>query len=221
VLADVKQKPASLAASVGAPPEEDPDEDPEDEPDEDPDDEPDEDPDDEPEDEPDDEPEEDPDDEPDPPSAGLFVLTVQAAVFAVPAARASSVAVPESAHIFFVEIIVILLVSDPTPSVASARGAARLDRRDDGVLDLAHRDQAVASLVGERRVERGPRRVEAGDRVVHVRLTVTRASHAERLPVGALVRGRRLDADRSDESDGETEGDGLPGIHGVLLDDER
>jgi hypothetical protein len=103
-LIPVKQKPASLAASVGpppSPPDDDPEEDPEDEPDEDPDDDPEDDPDE----DPDDDPEDDPDEDPDPPSAALVALTVQAAMFAELAAAATSVAVPESTHIFFVEII--------------------------------------------------------------------------------------------------------------------
>ena len=40
-----------------------------------------------------------------PPSAGAVAVTVQPVVLTVLAASASSVAVPESAHIFFVEII--------------------------------------------------------------------------------------------------------------------
>ena len=81
-LIPVKQKPASLP--VSCPPLEVPPSDPDDDPDD---------------------PDDDPDEDPDPPSAALVVLAVQAAMFAELAAAAISVAVPESTHIFFVEII--------------------------------------------------------------------------------------------------------------------
>jgi hypothetical protein len=121
-LVEVKQKPASPLASVGAPPslpEPEPELDPDDDPELDPDDDPELDPDDDPELDPDEDPEldpdedvelpdeevDDPDEDPLPPSAGLVVLTVQPVVLAAPAPKVSSVAVPVSAQIFFVEII--------------------------------------------------------------------------------------------------------------------
>ena len=57
------------------------------------------------------------------------------------------------------------------PSSAAASHAAGLNLADGG-LDEIHRGPAVASLVGERPVERVPRRVEAAQRSLHLWLTI-------------------------------------------------
>jgi hypothetical protein len=248
-LVPVKQKPPSLAASVPplevppsepleVPPSEpllDPDPEPPPEPD----------PDDPPDDDPDDEPEDDPDElDVVPPSLALFVaLTVQPAT-ASSAAVPETTTEPDSTQILFVEIIeatslrtfgnrrVLSLMRVPL-SLAGRRGSWRCAnarrslgevaaclRLADGRVRSLEGGLAPAALVVLGLSESALGRLEAAERRRHVGLIVAGAREA-RLGIGVLVRGRGLDADRGDESGGEAEGEGLPGVHVFLLNGER